>query len=72
MHNKQFGNMPGEVLLLGRSARLYDSNSIERLCLIAATSQSRQTVMGQLKRRHSEQKQNDRTANNKTRNTRRL
>ena len=30
--NKQFGNMAGKVLLLGRSARLNDSNSIQLLC----------------------------------------
>ena len=31
-YNKQFGNMAGEVLLLGRSAKLNNSNSIELLC----------------------------------------
>ena len=30
--NEQFGNMAGEVLLLNRSARLNNSNSIQLLC----------------------------------------
>ena len=48
--NKQFGNMAGEVLLLGRSAKLSSSNSIQLLCKIAATSPSCQNVMGNLMR----------------------